>query len=83
MNPVTRRDLLRAGAASAALPLLPGAARAADPVPSRDPWHGLKIGVASYTFRKFPVDRTIHVQHLEHDLQAGAVELHQRFERGQ
>jgi sugar phosphate isomerase/epimerase len=30
-----------------------------DNVPGKDPWRGMKAGVASYTFRKFSVDDTI------------------------
>src|SRR5258706_16347792 len=62
-NYPSRRQLIRAGAAAAALPLLGGAgiAYAAEPVPQvkGDPWRGLKIAVASYTFRQRPLDPTI------------------------
>src|SRR5438132_556442 len=57
---MSRRDVLRAGAAAAALPLLqtlPGAAQGTQV--NMDPWHGLKVGVASYTFRKFPLEAAI------------------------
>jgi inosose dehydratase len=57
-----RRDLLRAGAAAAvAAPGLQAAALAQgqDRPAGGNPWHGLKVGVASYTFRKSPVDATI------------------------
>ncbi len=66
----TRRQVLRAaGLAAASLPL--SRARAAEPGPSllvpathpaaggADPWHGLKAGVASYSFRKLPLDLAI------------------------
>jgi inosose dehydratase len=67
---LSRRDLLRAGAvAGLAGPLLStmgnGNAEAADvPVPQGggvkgDPWHGLKIGVASYTLLKLPREQAI------------------------
>ncbi len=59
---VTRRDLIKQSAAAAAiLPALPalhadsGAAFAAE----QDPFKGLKIGVATYTFRKFPLEAAI------------------------
>ena len=56
---LSRRSLLGAGAALAAgpalAPFLAGSAVAA----ADDPWHGLKIGVASYTLRKLPLDAAI------------------------
>ena len=70
----TRRDVLRtAGLAAAALPLASIApdARAAGEGPNlvgpvtapstqpADPWRGLKVGVASYSFRKLPLEATI------------------------
>jgi inosose dehydratase len=58
----SRRQLMKHGIAAAALlPLIPefrpasGLAFAAD----ADPFRGLKIGVATYTFRKFPLEATI------------------------
>lgn len=58
----SRRDLLKAAAALGPVPFLRSSA-AADLPSSRhhgeDPWRGLKIGVASYTFRRFPVEATI------------------------
>jgi sugar phosphate isomerase/epimerase len=62
----SRRTLLRLAAASAALPFLPGRAIAdaaggeapADPARRVRP---LKIGVASYSLRKLPLDRVIQV----------------------
>ena len=68
----SRRELMRAGMlAGVAVPFLGAwAADAADAAPVaaaatdaaavlRDPWKGLKIGVASYTFKQKPVDPTI------------------------
>src|SRR5262245_23235382 len=55
---LSRRALFQTGvvaAASAGLGRLEQDAAAA----SSDPWRGLKVGVASYTFRKFPLDATI------------------------
>jgi len=61
MNNFSRRDLLKASAlTAAALPFasLEGlsAARTAE---ATDRWHGLKIGVATYTFREWPIEETI------------------------
>src|SRR3954453_17013282 len=59
MQPLNRRQLLRAGAS--ALALTPAATLAAQenaPAPT-DSWHGLKVGVASYTMRQFPLDVAI------------------------
>src|SRR5258708_9625982 len=61
-NVINRRGFLQssllgsAALAAAALPtpLLAGATKA-----ERDPFHGLKMGVTTYTFRKFPLDQTI------------------------
>jgi inosose dehydratase len=56
-----RRGFLQLTLATTAAPLL-GSAAAAPPPPiasAEDPWRGLKIGVASYTFRRFPVEATI------------------------
>jgi sugar phosphate isomerase/epimerase len=58
---LSRRALLRSGAAAAlAVPGAPLAALAQEaPAGHRDPWHGLKIGVASYSLRKLPVDAAV------------------------
>lgn len=60
---VSRRHLLQTGLGSAAsLGLAPNstrtAARSADAT-ADDPWRGLKMGVASYTLRKLPLDRAV------------------------
>lgn len=52
---VNRRELLGAGLAVAGMPALAGEART-EPAPPAGPWHGLRIGVASYTFRSFGLD---------------------------
>lgn len=57
-NHPSRRSLLKAGtiAAVAALPLVARAeGESAHPAPA-DPWRGLKVGVATYSFRKLPLD---------------------------
>jgi len=65
MNPnpfTTRREILKAGGAlAAALSLGPIRASGAEPsnAPSQDPWRGLKVGMASYSFRKLPLDACI------------------------
>ena len=51
---ISRRDFIRASAAAAlAAPLV---ARAAD---AKDPWHGLKVGVHSYSLREFTFDQVL------------------------
>jgi inosose dehydratase len=52
---VNRRELLGAGLAVAGMPALAGEPRS-EPAPPVGPWHGLRIGVASYTFRSFGLD---------------------------
>jgi len=56
----SRRDLLRLAGAAATAPLwTPASSMAADPAkPPRKPTP-LKIGIASYSLRKFPLDRVI------------------------
>ncbi|HEY2585325.1 MAG TPA: sugar phosphate isomerase/epimerase [Tepidisphaeraceae bacterium] len=62
-NPSSRRSFLKAGtiAAVTALPLSACAQPVERPVPAApaDPWRGLKVGVATYSFRKIPLDATI------------------------
>ncbi|MBS1808909.1 MAG: sugar phosphate isomerase/epimerase [Acidobacteria bacterium] len=60
-NSFTRRDLLKASAyAAAALPFINLASEAApQTAAATDPWRGLKIGVATYTFREWPIEETI------------------------
>ncbi|HZK79923.1 MAG TPA: sugar phosphate isomerase/epimerase [Humisphaera sp.] len=67
----SRRDVLKTVAiAAAAFPLAGNFARGADApkeliapaspgTSGKDHWKGLKVGVASYTFRKLPLDQTI------------------------
>jgi inosose dehydratase len=58
-----RRHFLQTGllgsAAWAAAAALPTTARGAITKTNRDPFHGLKIGIASYSLRKFPLDQAI------------------------
>lgn len=61
---VSRRALLQSAAALPALPVVPAHARgapgaAAAAAAPADSWHGLKVGVASYTLRKLPLDAAI------------------------
>lgn len=61
MNTFSRRDLLKTSAlAAAALPFarLEGLSAAAA-AEEKDRWRGLKIGVATYTFREWPIEETI------------------------
>jgi inosose dehydratase len=67
----TRRDVLKSAAVAAAiLPLTGVPLRAADApkelvgppsatTPGKDPWKGLKVGVASYSFRGMPLEMAI------------------------
>jgi sugar phosphate isomerase/epimerase len=63
MTTLSRRNLLKAGAIAGAL--LPAANLPSFSAPSpftpeeSDPWLGLKIGVATYTFRELPIEETI------------------------
>ncbi len=63
MSPLSRRGFVGLAASAAALAPFAGRARADDqspvPAPGGDPWLGLKIGVASYTFSKLPLEATI------------------------
>ena len=59
---LSRRSLL--GLGSAALALGPMAAlappaRAQQPGSGDDPWHGLKVGIASYTYNRLPLDAAV------------------------
>lgn len=60
---LSRRDFARLGVSAAVVSTLAGrggpAAAAALQAEGRDPWLGLKMGVASYTFSKLPLDATI------------------------
>src|SRR5258708_16667317 len=59
---ISRRGFLQAGAlgsAALAAAQIPRSALAAGTAPASDPSHGLKLGMASYTFRKFTLDQTI------------------------
>src|SRR6185503_14994677 len=60
-NLLSRREMIKASAlAATAMPLarFSGAAFGMTP-DGNDPWHGLKVGVASYTLRKMPLDAAI------------------------
>jgi inosose dehydratase len=60
MNPLNRRELLGAGAS--ALAFAPAAASLAAQETGAKPaerWHGLKVGVATYTMRQFPLEAAI------------------------
>jgi sugar phosphate isomerase/epimerase len=65
LRTLSRRDFARLGLSAAALAPLIGhssTAQAAAPDSgsrNADPWLGLKVGIASYTFSRFPLDETI------------------------
>ena len=60
MNTISRRNLIKSGALSAAIwPLAGIEVMGADETVNSDPWRGLKIGVATYTFREFPIEKMI------------------------
>jgi inosose dehydratase len=59
-----RRDVIKATAVAAALPFAPAGASLETPpptasTPATEPWRGFKVGVASYTLRKMPLDAAI------------------------
>ena len=56
---LSRRGFLAAGPAAVALAGLAPRARAQQPVSSGDPWLGLKVGIASYTYSRLPLDACI------------------------
>ena len=57
---INRRRFLQTGLlGTTALAVLPKDAVAAVTKPPRDPFDGLKLGMASYTLRKFPLDQAI------------------------
>lgn len=61
MNKWSRRQLIKSGTiAIIGAPMLSGHNdKEYNDEPGKDPWRGMKAGVASYTFRKFSVDDTI------------------------
>ncbi|MDX2035865.1 MAG: sugar phosphate isomerase/epimerase [Isosphaeraceae bacterium] len=62
-RPSSRRDLLRAGIAAAAIAPAAVSHRlaqaAAAPAAAADPWRGLKVGVATYTLNRLPLDKAL------------------------
>jgi len=60
MTTISRRDLLKTGALTAAvIPSINLASFAAPATEEADPWLGLKIGVATYTVRELPIEEAI------------------------
>ncbi|HVF86662.1 MAG TPA: sugar phosphate isomerase/epimerase [Pyrinomonadaceae bacterium] len=61
----SRRDLIKGGALASLMLPLASSTHAASLAPlaqtsvNGDPWHGMKVGVASYTLRKMPLDAAI------------------------
>jgi inosose dehydratase len=59
---ISRRQWIKAGALAAvapAIPMMPYASFAAAAAEDADPWHGLKVGVATYTLRDLPIEEAI------------------------
>src|SRR5947209_1240186 len=61
---LSRRGFARLAASAAVLSPIAGRASAASPAdpapaPGRDPWLGLKMGIATYTFSKLPLEKAI------------------------
>ena len=62
MSKFQRRRLLQAGAFAALVPTLPSLSFASTYSRSEDPkdvWHGLKVGVATYSLRELPIEKAI------------------------
>jgi inosose dehydratase len=62
MTHFTRRLLLRSGALAAMIPVLPSTTfgcLVSTATEDSDPWLGLKVGVATYTLRKLPIENAI------------------------
>ena len=59
---ISRRTLIKAGMMSAiASPTLAGPFISEQQTPTDDSWKGFRAGVASYSLRKFDVDKTIQI----------------------
>ena len=62
MTIILRRQLLKTGVCAVAMPFVPSmllASFSTTPADEKDPWFGLKMGVATYTLRDLPIDQTI------------------------
>ena len=62
MTKILRRQLIQAGALAIVIPAFPissFASIATSTIEDADPWHGLKVGVATYTLRELPIEETI------------------------
>jgi sugar phosphate isomerase/epimerase len=63
ISPLSRRGFVGLATAAALAPIAGGAPRAraqsAASGPAADPWLGLKVGIATYTFSRIPLDATI------------------------
>jgi sugar phosphate isomerase/epimerase len=58
-NAFSRRGFLGAAPAAIAMTHLLGSSTNAASFPGKPAWHGLKVGIASYTFSKLPLDEAI------------------------
>jgi inosose dehydratase len=59
---LSRRQWIKAAAFASVvptIPLMPLASFAATAAEEADPWHGLKVGVATYTLRELPIEEAI------------------------
>jgi inosose dehydratase len=57
---ISRRQLIKASALASVLPALPFTSFAAPATAvESDPWHGLKVGVATYSLRDLPIEEAI------------------------
>jgi sugar phosphate isomerase/epimerase len=65
MSRLTRRDLFKTAALAASGLPFSSLASSVTPTPAgnSDPWHGLKIGVATYTLRDLPIEEAIKGVH--------------------
>lgn len=64
MSPLSRRGFVGLAASAAVLAPMAGRparaqGRPSDPGPAHDPWRGLKIGVATYTYSRLPLETAI------------------------
>jgi inosose dehydratase len=62
MSGISRRQMLKASALASVVPAFPLMSFASDTtttVEVADPWHGLKVGVATYSLRELPIEEAI------------------------
>ena len=62
MSKISRRQLIKAGTFAMAMPAFPFVGFASSPIAATeqsDPWHGLKMGVATYSLRELNIEDAI------------------------